>query len=672
MFHYKTPPGKIAVNAEAGFPVQEPAASPRGWRLWHGMRFGLAVKTVIFSALIGTVVVTSLTAYFYNGSIDALIVSELRDRSIYVGTAGLRFNSRIDFARNDALFLSKTPPISGIMRARANGGKDPVDGSSEEVWRKRLSFLFIAMLESRPSYFEMQFIDAKDGREIVRVDRGTDGKIRQTPDDSLQSKADRPSFLETVKLAKGEIYVSDIDLNVDFGKLDKPYRPAIRTATPAYDESGKLLGVVVVNVTAKNLFDTVRETVGNDPILYITNQNGDYLHQPDSSRSFGFILGQRYRIQDDLPQLASLYADNDPVYSGNIAVLSVKYLASAKRIYFDPRQPQRYIVVATLTPQSAVSEQITALRNQTMFIAFALLLAGSIAVAWVAKLVVRPLTAITHAATALADGSRDINLGRMSRRNDETGELARAFDAMTREILAREDQLTARAAELARSNQELSQFAYVASHDLQEPLRMVASYLQLLSRRYQGKLDTEADEFIGYAVDGAERMKQLINDLLGYSRVSNAPLNVELVDTGQVADAVVKGLANRIAEAQGEITVDALPAVQADPLMIERLFTNLLENAVKYRSSAPYRIRVACQRQDDFWKFSVTDNGIGIDPSFAKKIFEIFTRLHGRDKYPGTGIGLASCKRIVERHGGDIWVEPSPGGGSIFFFTLPA
>ncbi|HMN86889.1 MAG TPA: ATP-binding protein, partial [Bauldia sp.] len=198
------------------------------------------------------------------------------------------------------------------------------------------------------------------------------------------------------------------------------------------------------------------------------------------------------------------------------------------------------------------------------------------------------------------------------------------------------------------------------------------SYLGLIARRYRGQLDADADEFIGYAVDGASRMKRLINDLLGYSRVSNRPLSPESVDTRRVVGDVLRVLAGRIEAAGADIVVGTLPPVEADAGQVEQLFLNLVENAIKYRRELPPRIVIEAEAAGDVVAFSVADNGIGIDPRFREKVFEIFTRLHGRDKYEGTGIGLASCRKIVERHGGRITVEDAPGGGSIFRFTLPA
>ncbi len=253
---------------------------------------------------------------------------------------------------------------------------------------------------------------------------------------------------------------------------------------------------------------------------------------------------------------------------------------------------------------------------------------------------------------------------------DDLVRLPQSVRRALREKQMREEHKQAQA-ELSRSNQDLEQFAYVASHDLQEPLRMVATYTQLLAERYRGKLDGDADKYIHYTVDGALRMQILIQDLLTFSRTGREGNRSQNTDCNIVLDTAMRNLETVITETGAQISRDCLPEVNADRSQLLQVFQNLIGNSIKFRGSARPVIRVAATKIAREWSFTVTDNGIGIAPEYSESIFVIFKRLHTREEYPGSGIGLSICKRIIERHGGRIWVETQPGQGSAFKFTLP-
>ncbi|MCF6157116.1 MAG: HAMP domain-containing protein [wastewater metagenome] len=293
----------------------------------------------------------------------------------------------------------------------------------------------------------------------------------------------------------------------------------------------------------------------------------------------------------------------------------------------------------------------------------------------------RPIKDLTCATEKFAHG--ELHYRVKVNRNDEIGILARSFnamagrlatvDALSKEIAERkrvEKQLKRYTAELNRSNEELQNFAYVASHDLQEPLRMISSYLQLLERRYKDKLDKDACEFIAYAVDGASRLQNLINGLLEYSRVDTRGKHFGPADCEIILKRVLSHLKITIEESNATVTHDPLPVVLADDTQIPQVFQNLISNAIKFRGEEPPRIHISARPEGNEWIFSVRDNGIGIEPEYKERIFTIFKRLHGRE-YPGVGLGLSICRKIILRHGGRMWVESEYGKGTTFYFTLP-
>jgi signal transduction histidine kinase len=253
---------------------------------------------------------------------------------------------------------------------------------------------------------------------------------------------------------------------------------------------------------------------------------------------------------------------------------------------------------------------------------------------------------------------------------DQIARLPESVRRALREKKLREDHQQAQL-ELSRSNRDLEQFAYVASHDLQEPLRMVATYTQLLSERYRGKLDENADKYIHYAVDGALRMQKLVQDLLAFSRVGRQGAAPRSTDCNVVLRSALQNLEAAIQESGAVVKADQLPVLVVDSAQLTQVFQNLIGNAIKFRGESAPSIQVRAERKDKEWTFLVADNGIGIAPDQAENVFVIFRRLHTRDEYAGNGIGLSICKKIIEHHGGRIWFESEPGHGSTFRFTLP-
>jgi len=662
----------VAESAPPALPLRRPTARPFTAiaAALNPRRLGLAAKMALWAVLIGLPVVVVLSVVLYRGAVDILIERDQQALSYSAGLAASRITLRFDTAERDVGFLIHTPTLLGLQRAAGNDGVDPVDGSTAAALRDRAAVLFTALLTARTTYVTASLV-GPTGHELVRVDRAPDGTVTRTAEDALSTDTRRSYFIDAANLQPGRVYASAFYLERAGDVPVVPHRPVVNVSEPIFDSAGAFTGTIVLTVELNSLFDSVTRTVGPAAAAILATSAGDYLLSPEEGRAFAFEGGASRRLQDDYPAMAGLVGGGDTEFTGTVATPSGSLFAYARRVAYDPADPASYLVLATVRA-GADGGRIASLRWMTVLLAAALLLGGAAVAFLLARLIARPLRALTAVADDIAVGRRDVDLAPFAGRGDETGALARAMRVMATEIAERQDKLQAQTDELTRSNQELAQFAYVASHDLQEPLRMVGSYLELLSRRYEGQLDDEAQEFIGFAVDGATRMKRLINDLLGYSRAGSTPLKIETVEARKLVDIVLGSLTLQIEDTKADIRIGALPKVRVDPIQYGRVFQNLIENAIKYRAEGRRPvIAVEAVRTDDGWRFSVADNGIGIDPIFKDKVFEIFKRLHGRERYSGTGIGLAVTKLVVERHGGRVWVEPNPGGGSVFSFTLP-
>ncbi len=356
--------------------------------------------------------------------------------------------------------------------------------------------------------------------------------------------------------------------------------------------------------------------------------------------------------------------------------------ADAGKALFDDvrtsvRRLNRALTATGVRARTSLSHSARTL--QIFFATFAALLLISAAALAVAlrRGVSRPLASLGREVRMVARGKFSTTIEGKGPR--DVAELAADVDSMRRRILHElealrmaNEHLDVQKRELARSNAELEQFAYVASHDLQEPIRKVASFTQLLQRRYGGQLDERADEYIAFAVDGAKRMQTLINDLLAFSRVGRIRDEHSAINLGESLSDALAGLATLIEESGASINAEELPTVQGEPALLSLVFQNLIGNALKFRGERRPVVSIRARRREQEWLVSVSDNGIGIDPQYAERIFVIFQRLHTKESYEGTGIGLAMCRKIIEYHGGRIWLDQGSDQGATFNFTLPA
>jgi len=355
------------------------------------------------------------------------------------------------------------------------------------------------------------------------------------------------------------------------------------------------------------------------------------------------------------------------IVAGGIAIVR---LSNARQDVIDLLDP------SVVAERESIADAANFLSISFALIALLLVVALVVVTVMLRRSVTLPIGALARRVRRVADGEFDAPVHSFGPRDIE--DLARDIDSMRERIVEElsaireaHEQLDAQARDLERSNAELEQFAYVASHDLQEPLRKVASFCQLLEQRYKGQLDERADQYIDFAVDGAKRMQQLINDLLAFSRVGGTAGDFVPVALGETVDHALGNLESSLAEAEATVDAGELPVVRGDASLLTLVFQNLIGNAIKFRSDAAPTVRIDAERDDDEWLISCSDNGIGIGPEYADRVFVIFQRLHAKDEYAGTGIGLAMCRKIVEHHGGRIWLDSDAGPGTTFRFTLP-
>jgi signal transduction histidine kinase len=519
-----------------------------------------------------------------------------------------------------------------------------------------------------PIWDQLKTITNEGGIRELFIMRAIDGRVLFSTESTQEGKFldDQPYFNQ----GKTGTFIQNVYYAISI------QQPAMTISTPLTAPGGETVAVLAGRLDLSQLSAIMekRNELSWSENTYLVNKFNFYVTEPRFGS--GFALKKSIHTQGVLAALAKkdgvgFYSD----YRGEPVIGAYQWV------------PEWELSLITEVAQKEAYSPVRALRKRVFGIAavISFLAAG---LGWLsANTVTTPLRHLVEATEAIDSDKLDLTLDTSGR--GEVAELATAFDRMVKRLaqtlVSRDDLLVevaerkkaektiARAkAELERSNDELQQFAYVASHDLQEPLRMISSYTQLLAKRYEGHLDDKAKMYIHYAVDGAARMQRLIQDLLAYSRVNTHRGEFQGIDCHQALGTALVNLQSAIAEKGALVTNSELPCVNADPTQLVQLFQNLLSNGLKFCGEKAPRLHISAVKNGDDWCFSVKDNGIGIDPRYQKRIFDIFQRLHTREEYPGTGIGLSLCKRIVRRHGGKIWFESKPSNGTTFFFTLKA
>ncbi len=570
-----------------------------------------------------------------------------------------------ELLRADLALLAATPALAKMAHATQEE-RDPSEELGTELLRQHLEDFFTGLLRTRLVYDQIRLIDlCSDGKERVRVDRDPkSGAIRRVAGDELQFKRDRPYVQAALKASHRSFYLSMIELNREHGQVTTPYLPVLRAARLIPNASGEPCDLLVINMAFERLLRRVASYQAEPHDYFIVNSLGDFVAHPDKARTYRFEFGEDSGALEELPVLQAVLREGrergwaeGPLHDG------VKTVASAVRARLDPGDPEKDVVIVV----RATTRDLTALSRETaaqagalaaILVVIGLALAAALA-AWIHS----PLSRLANSMATLDIDDPDAHIS--VPRSPEAREVALAFNRVFSRLRQATD-------ESKRTSMELEQFAYAAAHDLKEPARSIHSFAGLLQARYLSQFDERGQKALHFVASSSARMLQLIDHLLSHSRLGTVG-EVEDVPLIDLVHQVLDDLAVALETSAGSVQVGELPVVLGRAVDLRTLFQNLIANALKFRKPdvAPKVVIEAQVRSDRRVEICVRDNGIGIPRTQRENVFDLFRRAHSEADYPGCGIGLASCRKIVEQHGGTIWIDDAREGGTAVWFSLP-
>lgn len=605
------------------------------------------------------------------GGLTYMRIVQTTTKTAIEGLAGetrliaLQFKSAFDEIRNDAFIVSRTPPFQGYIRSINNNNIDPSDGSTLNLWRTRMETIFMSVMRDRPHYTQMRFIGIENNAaELVRVNQ-KNNMFERVPLKGLQQNSQEEYITKGKKLKPGEYYFSKVTYNKEHGKIDKALTPTIRLVLPIHTPENNLFGLLVINTNYETLLRRHFDTIKENKDTYIVNHNGDYMKYTPSEGVSDLELNGKYTSPP--PAFVEEVKKTSTQEKSFVDPNNVAYFV---RLNTDLNHSNSYIGVVLSVSKKSLMQGAQKIRKDTQILSLFIICITLVITYMLAAWFTRPLETMTQNIIA-AEQNPDNIITLPTHRKDEIGNLAKAFKSLMQSLANNKADQEKLIKKLEFSNQELDNFAYVASHDLKAPLRVIDNASKWLEEDLQKHLNDETRESMNLLRNRVRRMEKLLDDLLEYSRIGKTDdENFKVKVNG---DALIADILQLLSPPPNfKISIDpSLQNVIVNRMPLQQILLNLINNAIKHHDKDNGHIEISSTENPENYIFTIKDDGPGIPAKFHKQIFKMFQTLKPRDQVEGSGMGLAMVYKNIEIYGGKITLESMVGQGTIFHVTWP-